>query len=228
MSLKKKTLQNIADKSMKSAHNTEFKQNAESMIECKTPQKVRANNKLVWALSSVAALLVVVSVIMLFTFPVDKPQETPSYGADFETVMKSSIEELNNDLKGFSFYDHGEYGYVTRMYDEKTNDTLMYIYAYDNFDDAENNAYTVYMHVVTNPYYNDIVYANKVFDKSTDYNGYLLEYREKTEYSEGMYEFNIEGKLQINGVILCFEYQSISFTEDNGLVDMLDNLIYFN
>ena len=83
------------------------------------------------------------------------------------------------------------------------------------------------MHIVTNPYYKDRIYANKVFDKSINYNGYLLEYREITSNVDGIYEFEIEGKMTINGLKIYSEYQNIAFTEDSGLPEMLDTIISF-
>ena len=228
MAFIKKKLQDIADKSMESAENSIFKHKTENMLE-NCSNKKQINKKLIWALSSVATIIVIVCLVMVIALPLNnQSQEEPHYAFEFEQTIKVSIEELNNNLKGISFNNHGENAYIKKLYDDKTKDTLMFIFSYDNFYIPNNaNYFSVEMHIVTNPYYKDRVYANKVFDKSINCNGYLLEYREIISNVDGIYEFEIEGKMTINGTKLYFEYQNIAFTEDSGLTEMLDTIISF-
>lgn len=221
----KKKLQKIADKSMESANNIEFKQKIENMLEEKNEKKACASKKLIWALSSVATILVIICLVMAVVLPANKQAtETPHYAFEFEKTEEVFVEELNNNLKGFFVNNNIENTYITRIYDDKSKDTLMFVYVYDNLD-AFNS---INMHIVTNPYYTDRVYANKIFDKSIDYYGNLLEYKEKVEEIDGIFEYNIEGKLFIKQITIYFKYQNFAFEEDSGMLEMLDTIIKFN
>ncbi len=224
MAFTKKKLQKIADKSMESANNNEFKQNVKNMLVEKDVRKARINKKLIWALSSVATILVVICLVIVFVLPVNNNEtKVPHYAFEFEKAEKTSVEELNNKILGFQFFSLKN-SEIKRIYDDVSKDTLMYIYVYDNLD-AFN---TINMHIITNPYYKDRVYANKIFDKYIDYHGYQIEYKETVEEIDGIFEYNIEGKLVINQIIIYFKYQNFAFEENSGLLEMLDTIINFN
>lgn len=220
----KKKLQQFADESMKSAHDEGFKQKASAMLENANDIKVHSNKKRIWALSSVAILLVAICMISVFVLSFyNTNNNEKGYSVDFEKVEKSSLEELNNNIVYLQFnsLDNVE---VQRKYDDVSKDTLMFIYNFDNLD-AFNS---INMHILTNPNYVDTAYADKIFDRSVDYRGYRLKYTETVEEADGIYEFQVEGKLLINNLTICFRYQNISFTEESGLNQMLDMLIRFD
>lgn len=222
MAFIKKKLQDIADESMKSAEDSVFRQKTENMLE-NCSNKKQINKKLIWALSSIATVIVIVCLVMVIALPLnDQSQKEPHYAFEFEQTVNTSVVELNDKLTGFKFKSL-QNSETKRIYDDISKESLMYIFVYDNLE-AFN---TINMHIVTNPYYIDRVYANKVFDKSINYKGYLLEYRETIKKEDGIYEFEIEGKMTINGTKLYFEYQNIAFTEDSGLPEMLDTIISF-
>lgn len=227
MAFVKKKLQKIADKSMESSQNNEFKHKVKVMLEEKEPRKAY-NRKFVWALSSVASLLLILCVVLCVVFPfqIDNGDKADNdndigYCEDFEKVAKTSIEELNGALQEVRFNQTLVNTEVQRVYDDVSNDTLMFIFRYENLEAFD----SIVMHVITNSNYVDRAFADKVFDKSCQYKGHLLEYKETVENVDGFYEYNIEGKLTINEEIIYFTYQNFAFIEDSGMMETLDNII---
>lgn len=230
MTFTKKKLQKIADKSMESANNIEFKQKIENMLEEKKEGKAHINKKLIWAISSVATVIVVVCISVFLGFYFQKENESDiGYCEEFEKNMQSSVSELNSYLQEFSFNDLGLDINITRQYDEISKDTLMFLYSYDNYDYIDvMNYYSVDMHIITNQKYIDRYYEDKIFGKRIDYHGYQIEYKETVEEIDGIFEYNIEGKLVINQTIMYFKYQNFAFEENSGMIEMLDTIIEFN
>lgn len=217
-----KKLQSYVDKSMKVNENQDFINKAKTQInENKNNAQRRYKKKNIFIFASCLTVVVIIIAIILLV-PKNNEQPEKIYYADNEIVEKSSIEQLNKELKGFSFSNELDVK-INRTYDKVYNDSLEYILEYQDDDTFE----SIEFNIIVNDNYNSPL-QKKQYESKQQYKEFELLYNKSVEIEDGIYFIHIDAKVIINDIDLYLSYEVLSDISEDGLIVLLDKCLVMN
>lgn len=207
---------------MKVNENQDFINKAKTQInENKNNAQRRYKKKNIFIFASCLTVVVIIIAIILLV-PKNNEQPEKIYYADNEIVEKSSIEQLNKELKGFSFSNELDVK-INRTYDKVYNDSLEYILEYQDDDTFE----SIEFNIIVNDNYNSPL-QKKQYESKQQYKEFELLYNKSVEIEDGIYFIHIDAKVIINDIDLYLSYEVLSDISEDGLIVLLDKCLVMN
>lgn len=225
--MKRKELQEFADKEIRSMTNEEMKRNllaeqarlAEGKPKAKAKRWAPTQRRAVgFALCLAVVIAVVVPCAVILPEELaDETSSTPSYSYTDEIDVAATLDDVNAVLEGYSI-DSTNVQMVTLVIDSVSEDELYYKISWEEQDGSAGCNILVVFNSNYKPL--DFVADEKISAAGLDFECF---FEEQYDEESGAYFYSGEAKTAIGEVRVCIKnYSCITLSIDNGFANMIE------